>query len=113
MDWISFLVLDLGTPAIEDIPVGTRIIAGLLQSVAVRAAGFAIVPLNSLAPAVKVLYLLMMYISVYPIAMTGELCFLLPLLFGGPRPLDRREALTSPSLSLDALSPIDERVRGA
>ncbi|KAL7412684.1 cation transport protein-domain-containing protein [Mrakia frigida] len=69
-DWISFLVLDIGTPAIESLPVGDRIIAGFFQSAAVRAAGFAIVPLNSLAPAVKVLYTIMMYVSVYPIAMS-------------------------------------------
>jgi hypothetical protein len=44
---------------IEALPVGIRIVAGILQSTAVRAAGFAIVPLNSLAPAVKVLYVVM------------------------------------------------------
>ncbi|WVR05816.1 hypothetical protein IAU60_002841 [Kwoniella sp. DSM 27419] len=70
IDWVSFLVLDIGTPAIEALPVGTRIAAGFLQSAAVRAAGFGIVPLNSLAPAVKVLYVIMMYISVYPIALS-------------------------------------------
>ncbi|RSH85304.1 low affinity potassium transporter [Saitozyma podzolica] len=70
IDWVSFLVLDIGTPAIESIPVGTRIIAGLLQSAAVRAAGFGIVPLSALAPAVKVLYVIMMYVSVYPIALS-------------------------------------------
>jgi Trk-type K+ transport system membrane component len=66
-DWVSFLVLDIGTPVIEAIPVGTRISAAFLQSAAVRAAGFSIVPLASLAPAVKVLYIIMMYISVYPV----------------------------------------------
>jgi Trk-type K+ transport system membrane component len=45
---------------IEEIPVGTRIAAAFVQSAAVRAAGFAIVPLASLAPAVKVLYVVMM-----------------------------------------------------
>lgn len=52
------------------LPIGTRIAAGFLQSVAVRAAGFSIVPLSELAPAVKVLYVVMMYISVYPIALS-------------------------------------------
>lgn len=70
IDWVSFMVLDIGTPDIEALPVGTRIAAGLFQSVAVRAAGFGIVPMNSLAPSVKVLYIIMMYISVYPIAMS-------------------------------------------
>lgn len=44
---------------IEDLPVGIRVVAGIFQSTAVRAAGFGIVPLNSLAPAVKVLYVVM------------------------------------------------------
>jgi hypothetical protein len=41
---------------IEMIPVGTRLIDGLLQGVAVRASGFAIVPLSAVAPAVKYVY---------------------------------------------------------
>lgn len=69
-DWVSFMVLDIGNQTIEDIPVGTRIAAGFLQSTAVRAAGFGIVPLAALSPAVQVLYVIMMYISVYPIAMS-------------------------------------------
>ncbi|RXK41787.1 hypothetical protein M231_01022 [Tremella mesenterica] len=70
IDWVSFLVLDLGTPTIASIPVGTRVVAGLIQSAAVRAAGFGIVSLSLLAPAVKVLYVIMMYVSVYPIALS-------------------------------------------
>ncbi|WVF70581.1 hypothetical protein IAT40_005373 [Kwoniella sp. CBS 6097] len=70
IDWVSFLVLDIGTPAIESLPVHTRVAAGFLQSAAVRSAGFGIVPLGSLAPAVKVLYVIMMYISVYPLALS-------------------------------------------
>ncbi|CAL1711435.1 unnamed protein product [Somion occarium] len=69
-DWFFFLVLDLGTQVIQAIPVGLRILLGLLQAAAVRAAGFASVPLAALAPGVKVLYVIMMYISVYPIAMS-------------------------------------------
>ncbi|KAK0226367.1 cation transport protein-domain-containing protein [Armillaria fumosa] len=69
-DWFFFMVLDIGTPAIEVIPLGTRFAIGLLQAIAVRAAGFATVTLSALAPAVKVLYVVMMYVSVYPIAMS-------------------------------------------
>ncbi|EEB90594.1 hypothetical protein MPER_11175, partial [Moniliophthora perniciosa FA553] len=69
-DWFFFLVLDIGTAEYESIPVGIRLIVGLLQATAVRAAGFGIVPLAALAPAVKILYVIMMYISVYPIAMS-------------------------------------------
>ncbi|OCH90614.1 hypothetical protein OBBRIDRAFT_793172 [Obba rivulosa] len=69
-DWISFLILDIGNSAITSIPIGIRIIIGLLQAAAVRASGFATVQLSALAPAVKVLYVIMMYVSVYPIAMS-------------------------------------------
>jgi len=69
-DWFSFLILDLGNPVIGAIPAGVRVIDGLFQATAVRAAGFAIVSLSALAPAVKVLYAIMMYISIYPIAMS-------------------------------------------
>lgn len=70
IDWWSFLVLDRGNEVIDSLPYGTRLAAGLFQSCAVRAAGFVIVNMNAVAPAVKVLYVLMMYISVYPIAMS-------------------------------------------
>jgi len=52
-DWVFFLLLDIGNEAITSIPVGVRIIDGMLQATAVRAAGFAIVSLSALAPAVK------------------------------------------------------------
>ena len=52
-DWFFFLVLDIGRPAIEDIPVGVRVLLGLLQAAAVRVAGFGSVPVAALAPAVK------------------------------------------------------------
>ncbi|GAA5876158.1 hypothetical protein JCM16303_007040 [Sporobolomyces ruberrimus] len=69
-DWASFLILDIGNDAIESIPLGTRFIDGLLQSFAVRAAGFAIIPLAEVAPALQFLYVVMMYIAVYPIALS-------------------------------------------
>lgn len=69
-DWLSFLIFDIGNSAISSIPVGTRIVAGFYQAIAVRNAGFGIVPLALLAPATKVMYVIMMYISVYPIALS-------------------------------------------
>jgi hypothetical protein len=35
-------ILDIGTPSIEALPVNIRVIDGLFQSFAVRAAGFSI-----------------------------------------------------------------------
>jgi Trk-type K+ transport system membrane component len=58
MDWFFFLLLDLGNKAIDSIPVGVRVIDGMLQAAAVRAAGFAIISLSALAPAVKWVVLL-------------------------------------------------------
>ncbi|KDE09713.1 hypothetical protein MVLG_00116 [Microbotryum lychnidis-dioicae p1A1 Lamole] len=70
IDWISFIVLDIGNTEIERLPVGIRIIDGLLQAFAVRAAGFAIVTLSAVAPALQLLYVVMMYVAVYPIAVS-------------------------------------------
>ncbi|KAI0060371.1 TrkH-domain-containing protein [Artomyces pyxidatus] len=69
-DWFFFLVLDIGNPTVEAIPVGVRILLGAAQAVAVRLAGFQAVPVAALAPAVKVLYCTMMYVSAYPVAMS-------------------------------------------
>ncbi|CAD6954293.1 unnamed protein product [Tilletia controversa] len=68
-DWVAFLVLDIGNSVIEAIPIGQRIFDGLFQATAVRAAGFQVVGLLGLAPAVLVLYVTMMYVSAYPVAL--------------------------------------------
>ncbi|KAG8931124.1 low affinity potassium transporter [Tulasnella sp. 417] len=70
VEWFGFLILDIGIPTIQAIPLNVRVLSGLFQSIAVRASGFAIVPLGAVAPAVKFLYMVMMYISAYPIAMS-------------------------------------------
>ncbi|KAF9446528.1 TrkH-domain-containing protein [Macrolepiota fuliginosa MF-IS2] len=71
VDWSFFLLLDIGNSVIAAIPLHTRFAVGLFQAVAVRAAGFAIVPMNSIAPAVKVLYMVMMYISICAVRSTN------------------------------------------
>ena len=55
-DWFCFLVLDIGNPTIDSVPVGVRFAIGLLQATAVRAAGFATVTISKLAPAVQCVY---------------------------------------------------------
>ncbi|KDQ63183.1 hypothetical protein JAAARDRAFT_29190 [Jaapia argillacea MUCL 33604] len=70
IEWAGFLVFDIGLSVTESIPRGQRVLAGLFQSQGVRASGFSIVNLGALAPAVKVLYIVMMYISAYPISMS-------------------------------------------
>lgn len=62
--------LDIGLPAYQSIPPGPRVLAGLFQGLAARASGFSIVPIASLAPALQFLYVVMMYIAVYPVALS-------------------------------------------
>lgn len=69
IDWPAFAILDLGLPVLTQLPTGTKVIGGLFQGVAVRASGLTIVAVSELAPAVQFLYIVMMYIAVYPVGM--------------------------------------------
>lgn len=69
-DWIAFELLNLGHEPIESLPVGVRIIDGLFQAFAVRSGGFYVVPMLSVRISLQVLYVIMMYISVYPVVIT-------------------------------------------
>lgn len=53
IDWVCFLVFNIGNPTVDSVPTGIRVINGLLQSVSVRSAGFQVVPLAAVAPALK------------------------------------------------------------
>ncbi|KAH6904408.1 potassium transporter [Coprinopsis sp. MPI-PUGE-AT-0042] len=70
VEWVAFLTLSIGLPAYEAIPAGVRVIAGLFQGLSARASGFAIVPLASFAPALQFTYIIMMYIAIYPLALS-------------------------------------------
>ncbi|KAI9785960.1 MAG: hypothetical protein M1839_008226 [Geoglossum umbratile] len=89
IDWLAFEVLNvnfrrsnvrgmnvvdkcpqIGNPALKDLPAGTRAIDGLFQAFAVRSGGFYIIAIPSLRIALQVLYVVMMYISVYPVVIT-------------------------------------------
>lgn len=77
--------MNIGNPATETIPTGTRIALALLSSAAVRSSGFQGIAISSLTPATqyviptvrihlaniqrRVLYVVAMYIAIYPIAM--------------------------------------------
>lgn len=67
--WILFEVLNLGMPQVMAIPTGTRVIDGLFQATGLRTSGAYIINVSSLAPALLVAYLVMMYISSFPIVM--------------------------------------------
>ena len=71
LDIIFFIVLDLNDSTVTSInPRGYRFLNGLFQAASTRTAGFSSVNLANLHPAIQVSYLVMMYISVFPIAIS-------------------------------------------
>ncbi|KAJ7157872.1 potassium transporter [Mycena crocata] len=70
VEWAAFEILDIGIPFFEAMAKGPRVVDGLFQGLAARASGLSIVPLASASPAIQFLYVVMMYIAVYPVAMT-------------------------------------------
>lgn len=70
IDLIFFIVLDLGSGVVYDMPTGVKILNGVFQAASTRTAGFASVNVSQLHPAVQTSYLIMMYISVFPIAIS-------------------------------------------
>ncbi|KAK2749501.1 low affinity potassium transporter [Onygenales sp. PD_40] len=70
VDLILFIILDLNNPDIRKIPGGIRFVDGLFQAAATRTAGLSVINLADIHPAVQVSYMIMMYISVFPIAIS-------------------------------------------
>ncbi|KAI0449080.1 TrkH-domain-containing protein [Xylaria acuta] len=69
-DWVAFEILNLGNPSLNGIKTGSRVIDGLFQALAVRSGGFYVVSIPTLYIGLQVLYVIMMYISVYPVVIT-------------------------------------------
>ncbi|KAI0876975.1 TrkH-domain-containing protein [Hypoxylon argillaceum] len=69
-DWVAFEILNLGNPSLSEIRTGSRVIDGLFQAIAVRSGGFYVVSIPTLYIGLQVLYVIMMYISVYPVVIT-------------------------------------------
>ncbi|KAK1751805.1 Low-affinity potassium transport protein [Echria macrotheca] len=70
LDVMFFIVLDLGTGPVTEMPTGIKILNGLFEAASTRTAGFSCVNLALLHPGVQVSYMIMMYISVFPIAIS-------------------------------------------
>ncbi|WVQ85711.1 hypothetical protein IAT38_007877 [Cryptococcus sp. DSM 104549] len=70
VELVSFLVLNIGLPVYDSLKGWDRFSDGLLQSLSVRAAGFGILSVSSFAPSVLFLYVILMYVAIYPIAMS-------------------------------------------
>ncbi|KAK3301978.1 cation transport protein-domain-containing protein [Chaetomium strumarium] len=70
LDVMFFIVLDLGRSPVVDLPAGLKVLNGVFEAVSTRTAGFSCVNLAALHPAVRFSYMVMMYISVFPIAIS-------------------------------------------
>ncbi|KAL5381644.1 hypothetical protein DPSP01_007092 [Paraphaeosphaeria sporulosa] len=71
VDWAAFEILNIGNTDITgDLSTGYEVLDGLFQALAVRSGGFYVVTIALLPIALQVLYVIMMYISVYPVVIT-------------------------------------------
>jgi potassium uptake Trk family protein len=70
VDVILIIVLDLHNPAVNNLPPGPRLLAAIFQAASARHTGTAVFNLANVNPAVQFSLLVMMYIAIYPIAMT-------------------------------------------
>ncbi|TKX23812.1 putative cation transport protein 1 [Elsinoe australis] len=70
VDVLLIIVLDLNNPAVNDLPMGPRILSALFQAASARHTGTATLNLANVNPAVQFSLLAMMYIAVYPIAIS-------------------------------------------
>lgn len=70
LDTLLIIVLDLDNPEVNVLPVGSRIVAAIFQAASARHTGTASFNLANVNPAVQFSLLVMMYISIYPIAIS-------------------------------------------
>ncbi|MCJ1416349.1 low affinity potassium transporter [Xylographa parallela] len=71
IDVVFFIILDLGDSTVTSIgSPGYRVLDGLFQAASTRTSGTNVVNIANLHPGIQVSYLIMMYISVFPIAIS-------------------------------------------
>lgn len=70
IDCAFFVILNIGNSLITHFSPGIEFIQGLFQAFAVRAGGFYVVPIPNVRISLQVLYVVMMYISAFPVAIT-------------------------------------------
>ncbi|KAJ5819105.1 hypothetical protein N7474_004696 [Penicillium riverlandense] len=70
IDWAAFELMSIGNKSIQALPAEYRVLDGLFQALAVRAGGFYVVSIADLRQGLLVLYVLMMYVSAYPVLVT-------------------------------------------
>lgn len=70
IDVTLIITLDLGNPAVNTLPLGPRILAALFQAASARHTGTSSYNLADMNPAVQFSLLAMMYVAVFPIAIS-------------------------------------------
>lgn len=70
VDILLIIVLDLHNPAVIDLPIGPRILSAMFQAASARHCGTSTLSLASVNPAVQFSLLVMMYIAIFPIAIS-------------------------------------------
>lgn len=69
IDWAGFELLSIGNKEVESLGA-FRVLDGLFQALAVRSGGFYVVTVANLHQGLLVLYVLMMYVSAFPVLVT-------------------------------------------
>lgn len=67
---VLFLLLNYWLPVVADIPWGYRVLDGLFQSISTRNAGFSVVSIADVNPSLTIIFVVAMYISVYPVTIS-------------------------------------------
>lgn len=70
LDLIFFIVLDLNNQYLDAIPTGYRVMCGIFQAFTTRTAGLSVISIAEVRPAVQLSYMVMMYVSVLPLAIS-------------------------------------------
>lgn len=70
LDILLIIVLDLSNPEVSSLPLSQRIPAAIFQAASARHTGTASFNLANVSPAVQLSLLIMMYIAVFPIAIS-------------------------------------------
>ncbi|GAN08634.1 cation transporter protein [Mucor ambiguus] len=70
VEFITFIALNYWLPVLSHLDWGARILDGLFQSVATRNAGYSVIDLMALNPGTQIVFIVAMYISVYPVAIS-------------------------------------------
>lgn len=70
VDTLLIVVLDLDNPEVKALPVGQRILAAIFQAASSRHTGTSSFNLANVSPAVQFSLMVMMYIAIFPIALS-------------------------------------------